>query len=52
MSIEGESYVYYFFPYDNAVIEMEAKKWRFNMKERIIFVNPRPFTFFSKFYNV
>ena len=25
MSIEGESYVYYFFPYDNAVIEMEAE---------------------------
>ena len=25
MSIEGDSYVYYFFPYDNAVIEMEVE---------------------------
>ena len=25
MSIEGESYVYYFFSYDNAIIDMEIE---------------------------
>ena len=25
MSIEEDSYVYYFFPYDNAIIEMDAE---------------------------